>query len=163
MNNTQISQNFCNFIKTSLNFFDQNYKINFNIIINKYRHEIINTKNSKQILFYDKKDNILIKGKYQIIGVFDRNKKIFNWAWSISNLDDNLISYSKELLNYGLDLSKEYIILKYLLTKTDIETKNILFEDFIISIVSYLLKKQKIFQILLEPENIYKITLICIE
>ena len=162
-NNDQISQNFYNFVKSSLNFYDTYAKINYNIVKNIYRHEIISKKNLEQIYFYDNNNEILIKGKYQIIGVFDRHTKIFNWGWAISNLNSDLVSYSKELLNYGLNLSKEYIILKYLLTKTDLETKNLLFEELIASLVSYLLKKTNIFHQYIHPENKYKVTLICIE
>ena len=105
---------------------------------------------------------ILLKSTYQIIGVFDRKKKKFNWAWGITNIDNSLSFYSKELLNYGLQLSQENIIIKLLLTKSEIVCKNNLFEDFIISIVSYLLKKKRVWIMSLDYNNLSKISLICL-
>jgi hypothetical protein len=161
-NNDYIIQNFYNFIKSSLDFYDIHLNINNNIYKNLHRHEIISKKNSEQIFFYNKNNEILIKGKYQIIGIFNRNTKIFNWGWAISNLKNDLIAYSKELLNYGLNLSKEHIILKHLLTKTDIYVSNILFENVIVSLTSYLLKKNYIF-IRLDKEKNYIINMYLIE
>ena len=162
-NNEYIIKAFYDFVKTSFSYYDQNYKINFKINNNMVKHEIVEKNNTKNIIIYNSANEIILQNKYQIIGVFDRQKYIYNWAWSIPNIDNNLILYSKEMLNYGLGLSKEHIILRSLLTKTDIKTENRLFEDFIMSLVSYLLKIKIIFRIVFDIENTYKLTRICIK
>ena len=161
-NNEKNIKGFYEFVKTSFAYYDQNYKINFNININNKKYELVEKNNTKNIVIYNADNEIILKDKYQIIGVFNRNKDIFNWAWSIPNIDNDLIQYSKEILNYGLGLSKEHIVLRSLLTKTDITTESELFEDFIMSIVSYLLKIKIIFRIVFDVETKYKLTLICI-
>ena len=149
-----IIQNFYNYIKISLDFMDTYNKNNKNMTHWE-------KKNKNDLILYNNNE-IILKTKYQIIGIFNRDIELFSWGWGISNIDDNLLFFSKQMLNYGLKLSQENIIMKYLLTNSEIQCNNLLFEDYITAVVTYLLKK-KLLTILFNSENLSKITLICTE
>ena len=147
-----IIQNFYNYIKTSLDYKDEcvkNDEIKYEKA-NRYEKEKENN-----IICYNSNNEIIFKIKYQIIGIFDRRKNIFNWGWSISNIDNKYLFFSNKLLTYGLKLSTENIIMKLLLTKSEIAFSNLLFEDFISKNLSH--KK------FLYLSNAYDISLICPE
>ena len=154
-----IIQNFYNYIKTSLDYKDESSKKDIVLNNNIYRFE---EKKENTIVYYNINNEIILKIKYQIIGVFDRKQILFNWGWSISNIDSKYLFYSNKLLEYGLKLSQENIIMKLLLTKSEIKFANLLFEDFISAIVTCLLKK-KTFLIALDDSRLHCISLICQE
>lgn len=121
----------------------------YNIILKKYIKYLVElnkniTINNNYIYFNNLNENF----EYQILSVYNPKKKLWIWAWSLYNIDSNLISISKELLNYGLKLElinndsiNEHFYLKSLfvnsrfLIETYIELKTIL------RVISYILKK----------------------
>ena len=98
-------------------------------------------------------EDIVLEKKYQIIGLIDRKQLLFSWAWGVASLDDSLKFHSKEILNYGLKLSQENIIIKLLLTKSEIKCTSNLFEDVLIAIISYLLGGKKIWLMRLDDNS----------
>jgi hypothetical protein len=158
-NNKLIIKNFYNTLKNFFEKWDSEFITNQNLLIYN-RIDIININN---IIGYNIKNEIIFENKFQIIGIINRKEHKFNWSWSIVNINDDLKFYSKEIFNYGLGLSKENSILKYILTQTSIDIKNVLYEDFIMAIVITILKKKILFRVLLNKEKDHELSLICFE
>ena len=151
-NKNFIITNFYNFIKTSLEYTDNT------IEDLKLKNQIVKTQMTKKnnenyIICYNKNNDIVLEKKYQIIGLIDRKQLLFSWAWGVASLDDSLKFHSKEILNYGLKLSQENIIIKLLLTKSEIKCTSNLFEDVLIAIISYLLGGKKIWLMRLDDNS----------
>ena len=79
-----------NTFKTKINYMSTLYDVNklTNISVddltsNKLDYDIISIKNEN--------NKLMMKGKYKIIGMYNKNTSIWYWAWDIDFVDKNLI------------------------------------------------------------------------
>lgn len=137
---------FSDLIKKSLEYYDkQNYK-------NKKYIENTNivTKPNESIEIYDGDDNLLLKTKYEILGLFDNQTNVWLWAWLLPfvNLEETTIS--RKLLDYGLKLqpqsnSKDHYYIKSQLLNSRITIEDSIELDIHLALSSYLIKDMFLF------------------
>lgn len=71
----------------------------------KYRiEETEHDMEHNKITFYDDIGNNLLESRYEILGLYSSEHKLWCWAWSIPTLNKNQINISKQILSYGLDI-----------------------------------------------------------
>ena len=97
---------FYNLVKKSLESYDiyREKNMEFQNKIDKYEIKINNDGNDI-IIIYDKNNEIIYKGKFQLIITINKTYKLFEWSWFIFSKKTNIIKYSKNLLLYGLNLN----------------------------------------------------------
>jgi len=125
----------------------------YNTILKKYLKYLVQKNedimiNNNNIYFNNFDKNL----EYQILSVYNPDKKIWTWSWALYNIDSKLISTSKELLNYGLKLDiinndsiDEHLYLKSLLVNSRFSINTFIELQNIINIISYILKKDNQF------------------
>jgi len=145
-------------IKIALSYYDKNNEQYANMY-DKFKYfSIDESKNDTEhsiITFYDKDDNIILKTKYEILGLYDNSSRLWVWGWAIPTLRKNEVYLSRKILNYGLDLSSsgdEFL-------KSELITSRFIISDPIqlnihASIASYVSKTSMIFQLTREKSDI---------
>lgn len=99
--------------------------------------------------FYDKNENILFKGEYEILSIlYPYDKDLLSvWAWAHPQIDKNKTLLSRELLKYGLDITnkEDYtsMFIKSLLTNSRLKLSNTEIE-LLKAISLYITKKEAI-------------------
>ena len=125
------------FILDSLNYYYDLKKINLNSDI-KYTDELYNL----MPLVYIKENNKYIKKVYNIIGIFDKDNELFNWAWGTNILKYKYIKTNKLIL-HGINMESKNlqdIYIKKLLTTSQIKILNDSHLNILLAISSYLTK-----------------------
>lgn len=133
-----------NLIIKSLELYDLNNS--------KYTKELnskIIIKNASSDIEFISDEQIILSAQYQILGYYDYINNIWIWGW-LTHLNSNLISLSKELLNYGLkldpsDINAEQLYLKTLLLNSRYIINSNVGLDINLSIFSYILKEKILF------------------
>ena len=137
-----------NIITQSLEFYDKNSELNKELI-NKIQYIHIIKKSEEEkfnfIELYDKEFNLLKKSKYEILGIYNSNGKIWTWGWSLAILTKELVNTSKKIFNYGFDLDQENLFLKNELITSRFKISNKIQIDIHVAIGSYLSKNKFIF------------------
>ena len=138
---------FYEIIKNSLEYYD-NYCVKNNKKQKKISTYKIN-KDNNTIKLYDKNNELLYNGKFQIIFTLAYPKNIIKWAYENSYYNKNSY-YSKQILKWIFELDTKYDYLREMLfvEKTISSDKNDFSTYIIISIVYYLLKKPNFFYII---------------
>jgi hypothetical protein len=136
-------------IKNSIEYYDIKYPKLFkdNQII---RRLIVDNesdlKKNDFISIDDKNNKINFKSKYEVLCKIDKINSLIIWSWSLPEISKNKTFISRELLNYGLDLSdKSLIELKHLLTSSKIKYKNNNSLEILLKIFLFLTKKDSIY------------------
>jgi len=146
-------------IKKSLDYFD-----NQNSKYKKYLSEeyYLSLKENK---IFNKNNETFINIKFEVLGIFHHNTKVFFWGWVLPYLSINETKTSRELLNYGLNLDPEsnnleHFYLKSLFLNSRIYIENDFDLDLIQSISTYLLKNKLsfIFKGILNTNDSFLIT-----
>jgi hypothetical protein len=106
--------------KSLLNYDISNEK--FNTIINSKEPPIIN-RNENKIIFKDKEYD------YEILGIFDDQTKIWLWSWLIPSINQESILISRQLLNYGLNLTPDDNMVDQMFIKTQLTNSRFILED----------------------------------
>jgi hypothetical protein len=125
------------FILDSLNYYYGLKKININSDI-KYTDELFNL----MPIIYIKENNKYIKKVYNIIGIFDKDNYIFNWAWS-TNIEKYKYIKTNKLIIHGINIESKNlqdIYIKKILTTSQIKILNDLHLTILLAISSYLTK-----------------------
>lgn len=91
-----------------------NYDINRNNIYNKFKNSFYikfnRSKNENDpdfILFFDKNKKLISNHKFEINGIYIHKFKTWIWSWAMPYLKQKMISNSRKILNYGLDLGSD--------------------------------------------------------
>jgi hypothetical protein len=104
-----------NLVSNSLEYFDIN-KSKYEIVFkNVYGIDFIISSNDVEpnyILFLDKNNGELFRSRYEIIGVYYEDYKLWTWGWAMPNLNKNITRIIRKLLNYGIDLESSENYLK---------------------------------------------------
>jgi hypothetical protein len=136
---------------------------NYDIINNKTfgnKNDIIETILNKdntnvEIKYKDKNVNYDV----ELLGIFDESTNIWIWSWNISHDNKKIGEITRELINYGLDITytekeSDKIYIKSILTTSRIYIKNNLNLSILLSISTYLIKnKIKGFYYFSYPKN----------
>jgi len=139
--NLILKNNIADLIKKSLKYYDQQNIDNEKYINNK---QISFDKDAFEIKIIDNK-KVILKKKYQILGIFDQQTKIWIWAWLLPNLSKDETTLSRQLLDYGLKLDPGTNNILHSYIKSQLVNARFLIEDNIeldinLAIAAYLLK-----------------------
>jgi hypothetical protein len=150
-----MNDNVENFIKKSLDYYDNQIKENSLYLENtEFEFEPTNYQNKANINSYKiiKNNDIIKEGRYELLGIFDFQTKIWISGWSIM-MDKGFYTYnslSRELFDYVYNLQlyvNEYDRDLYNYIHNQLTNSRILIEDSIeleiyLSTISYLLKNK---------------------
>lgn len=93
----------------------------------------------------DAEQKLLFTANYEIIGLFDSLNYNWQWAWASAQYDIELTKTSRNILNYGLDLSiTEFTGLKLQLITSKFKIVDLVQIDIFISLFAYLCKNRYI-------------------
>lgn len=117
----------------------------------KYRGLFKKVKNTKieltpydmernKIKLLDKDNEELLTSKYEVVGVYSNEYKMWSWAWSVPKFKKNNTYISRKILYYGLDLDPESSLKSELITSRFLISNPIQIELHL-AIASYLAKK----------------------
>jgi len=149
-----------NLIKNAFKYYDKN-KEKYHKFISKVKYIIrVSVDNDIEpniIKFYDKNKKKIFESRYQIIGKYDDNMRMWSWGWHVPIYNKNETKMSTKILQYGLDLSTDLYkkdsaknqFLKMILTKSQTFIVNELQLDVHLALASYLAKIPLIFPIYL--------------
>ena len=101
-----------------------------------------------KIVFYDQEKKEIFKSRYEMLGIYHLKFKLWIWAWSIAILKKNEILLSKKILNYGIDLDKDFSFLKSELITSRFKISDEMQLDIHASIASYIAKNPMICEII---------------
>ena len=103
------------------------------------------TKNEFTLVNKNNNDEIKLKTKYETLGIFDYQTKIWTWAWLLPNLPKNQTTIAKKLLEYGLTLepktnSEDHFYIKSQLLNSRFTIENDIELDIHLAVSTYLIK-----------------------
>jgi hypothetical protein len=99
------------------------------------------------IIFYDRHKKEFFRSKYEMLGYYNTNLKIWSWGWVINDKKNEII-FGKKLLNYALELGNEFGFLKTELITARSRVTSDLQVDIHVAIASYITKNPLIFKLL---------------
>ena len=94
-------------IPRSLEYYDKNvedYEPFFNNVYDSKTIQNDKDMERNKILFYNKKNDVILESEYEIIGLFYKKYNLWSWGWAIPSLKKNETYIIKKLLNYALDI-----------------------------------------------------------
>ena len=138
-----------NIIPQSLEYYDKNMENNRDLIDKINYINIIKSTESGYnkinfIEFYDKDKELIRKSKYEVLGLYDSQSKIWTWAWALPLVSKISSNTAKKIFNYGYDLENN-IFLKTELITSRFRINNPIQLDIHVGIGAYLSKNQFIF------------------
>jgi hypothetical protein len=101
---------FTQVVKDALEYYDENALKNYDLIRTFKYYTII--ADVGKIAFYDDNKKKIYEYNYEVIGKYIPPQKLWMWGWSSGELNKELITISRKVLNYALDLDKENFFLK---------------------------------------------------
>lgn len=132
--------NLTEFIINILKYYDEQNRKHSEL----FKQEVnIDVKNS--IISFDE-----ISYDYELLAYFDEHEKIWIWAWLLSTLENTQNKLSRDLLNWGLDLSPssntdDHYMFKSLLVNSRIRIDESVQLDINLALCSYLLRDRILF------------------
>ena len=134
-------------IKNALIEYDKNQPDIINFLNNvEYIKGIKNPDANTQYIFYNNKDEIILKSNIEQMGVYSCYNNILKWAWSDPYITNNL--YSREILNYAFNLNNKHdIFLKTELINSAISITNNFQLEIYTAILCFITKKKLIIPI----------------
>ena len=153
--NTKKNFNLNSLIPLSLEYYDKNKKEYNEFIKNIDKIERIQTDKDMEknkIIFYNKKNKVLLESEYEIIGIFYKKFNAWIWSWAMPTLKKNEVMISRKLLNYALDIdinreeNSQFRYIKTELITSRTRVTNKLQLDIYLALVSYLSKKKFIYK-----------------
>lgn len=138
-----------NLIKKSLDYYDKqnekykDYIENVTIYFDENNNEITIESNTNSAI--EK-----ITKKYEVLGIFNNQTKIWVWSWLFPYLTFNQTTLSRQLLDYGLKLEPLTNTIEHYYIKSQLVNSRFIIEDNIeldlnLSLASYLLKDNYLF------------------
>lgn len=140
-------------ITTSLKYYDIN-NFKHEKIFKKVKYYSLITSSSdiahNIIIFYDKNDKEIFRSRYEYLGMYDSQLKLWIWGWAIPYSEKNTILLSKKLLLYALDLipSDELMDLKLELITSRFVINHPIQLDIHAAIASYISKNVMTFKLI---------------
>ena len=142
MNNVSI-------VPDALDYFDkyneyyENYLKNVRYIEINYSN--IDTSHSV-IILYDSKKKELFRSRYETIGLHDETEQVWIWSWAIPTSRKTTTIISRKILNYGVDMNTNDLVLKTELITSRFKISNPIQIDIHLAISAYLSKQKLIFK-----------------
>lgn len=96
------------------------------------------------MIFYDKNKKELFKSRFEYISNYIPKVNIWVWSWAMPLILKNQLGLIKKVLNYGLDLGKDYGLLKYILTSSRLKIDSPIQLDINVAIAAYISKSQTV-------------------
>src|SRR6516225_2648469 len=98
----------------ALKYYDTNNE-KYSKIINKTKYYSViwsqsGTEHNK-IVFYNSEKKEFFRSRFEVLGFYYSQFKLWVWGWSIASLPKNQIVLSKKMLNYGIDLDVDFLFL----------------------------------------------------
>ena len=138
-----------NLISDSLEYYDANSE-KYQDILKRIKYvkfvDVMNDMQHNVIYMYDNNKNLLIKSRYEIIGVYNNKSRTWTWAWSIPRFRKNTTYIARKIVNYGMDLDPESRFLKTELITSRFRITNPIQLDIHAAIASYLSKKYIVYK-----------------
>jgi len=132
-------------LRNSLEYYDSLMLKNYDLV-RKFKYYKIN-KEETRIYFYDKKKDLILSYKYELIGKYLCNTHIWVWGWSVGEATNKLIDTSKKVLNYAFDLDKRFISLKNELITSRHQISSEIQLDIFSALSAYLSKKSFVYKL----------------
>ena len=98
------------------------------------------------VILRDKDKNIILKSRYEFLGIYYPIKKIWIWGWALPFMQKKNIVLIKKLLDYGLGLNQGGYVKSQLITSRIIVNDSMLL-DLNIALAAYLGKSPHILRI----------------
>ena len=143
-------------VHDSLKYYDNNnekYSYVHNMLNSYLGFNSLHFNPSNQtMVLYDKHENILYDFKYQLIGSFDKYKKMWFWGWALPHHINAEIYLIRQLLLYGLDIditssyNKFAIMLKYQLITSHFSIDDEIQIELYCALASYITKTPLIYK-----------------
>ena len=145
-------------IPEALEYYDK-FKLKNRSIINEIdRVELKENSNDiedNHIIFYNKNNKIIKEAPYEVMSIYDKENKIWIWAWADCNLYKNQTKICRKLLEYSLNIdirekneeSRDQLIFiksNFITSRLYIESNNQL--DINIGLACYLSKSNFIYK-----------------
>ena len=147
--------NIKNLILNSLKYYDINnekYLDFFNKVAYYRILEGNNDMDQHTIIFYDKNKVEFYRTRYEMLGCYYKDIKLWVWGWMLGRKKSEII-ISRKLLNYGLDLGNEFDFLKMELITSKFRLISDFQLDIHVSIASYISKNPLIFKLVKASAN----------
>lgn len=153
-------------IRSALEYYDEGMMKYYDTVRTFKYYSLI--KNEGKIIFFNENKEKIYESKYDVIGKFMPNQNIWVWGWSSGELNKDLITTSRKVLNYALDLDKQNILLKTALITSRYQVTSNVQIDMHVALTAFLSKQSFIYRLdyfgELSPaeeedvtDNIYKI------
>lgn len=139
---------FTRVIRNALEYFDKNH-LKYYDLTKKFKYFEVDKSDmyEHKIKFYDKKMSLIFESQYQIVGKINYLQNIWIWGWSLSELTRNTIETSRRVLNYGLDIDPDDVLLKTELITSRFRVTYPIQLDTHVAIASFLSKKPFIYRL----------------
>jgi hypothetical protein len=143
-------------VMNSLESYDRNNE-KYNGLFKDAKHinfvQMTNDMEHNMVYMYDKNNKEILKSRYEVIGIYNNNAKIWTWAWSMPILRKNTIYIAKSILNYGIDLDPQFNFLKTELITSRFRISNPIQIDIHVAIASYLSKYPVVYKYMISQEE----------
>lgn len=140
------------YVPVSLEYFDKNQEIYENAYDDIKYYKIVS---DGYIIFYDENKNEYTRSKYEIIGFFDNESKVWVWAWSVPHFNKNQTKIVRSIVNYGMELDPKNSNLKTELVTSRFIITNMIQLDMHVAIASYLARKPLIYKLILRKKTYF--------
>jgi len=107
------------------------------------------------IKFYDKNKETISCFDFEVIGVFNNNSSIWTWGWAIPTFNKNITYKIRKLLNYGIDLDAENILLKTELITSKFIINDPIQLDIHVALASFIAKNPVIYPLVINNDITY--------
>lgn len=132
-------------VPLSLEYYDNNNKENDKFLKKiKYIGGFEKNKDFTEIDFYDKNKNIIRTSRFEVLGCFISKSNTWVWGWSMPMINNRMITSSRKLLNYGIDIYGNVLLKRELITSR-FKLSNPIQKEIYSAMASYLSKKPFVF------------------
>lgn len=142
---TDSLRDFSYVLKNALEYYDDATIKNYDKI-RKFKFYKIDQYESK-IYFYDKNKDEIFTSKYELIGKFLCDTKVWVWGWSMAEATSKQIDVARRVLNYALDLEQSHYILKSELITSRHQISTNIQLDILTALTLYLSKKPFLYKL----------------
>ena len=100
-------------IQNAIKYYDSKDENIDSILKKQNSFEIIESSNDYDfpiIIIYDKDRNIILKSEFQFIAEYYHYYNVWVWAWSVPDLHKSEITLSRNILNYGINVTQDDIL-----------------------------------------------------
>lgn len=141
-------------VLNALKYYDTNNEKYLKIFSRVKYYSLIMTPSDiehNKIILYDQEKKEIFRSRYEVLGIYYLHFKLWVWGWSISSLRKNEILLSKKVLNYGIDLERDFSFLKSELITSRFRISDEMQLDIHVAIASYIAKNPMICKIPYPP------------